>query len=136
MYTILSHPIVQGFFGKYVKQINEGGMAGVFIYGCILALLFAVLFTSVQSYGLWAFMRSTRDYQNPQLNTHGFVFMFAALHAMHFVVAQSVLLWVTLSAFLDRYDHEYYWGVTVCTYFWHLLGIVWLGLLAVFGITM
>ncbi|MDG1897067.1 MAG: cytochrome c oxidase subunit 3 [Fuerstiella sp.] len=100
----------------------------------LLALLFAVLFTGVQSYGLWAFMRSTTDYQDPQLNTHGFVFMFAALHAMHFLVAQSVLLWVTLSAFLDRYDHEYYWGVTFATWFWHALGIAWIAILCVFSI--
>ncbi len=100
----------------------------------LLALLFAVLFISVQSYGLWSFIRSTKDYQNPQLNTHGFVFMFAALHAMHFLVAQSVLLWVTLNAFVDRYDHEYFWGVTFATWFWHALGVAWVAILCVFSI--
>lgn len=100
----------------------------------LLALIFAILFVGVQSFGLWGFMKSTKDYQNPQLNTHGFVFMFAALHAMHFLIAQSVLLWVTLAAFCDRYDHEYYWGVTFATWFWHALGIAWLAILWVFSI--
>ena len=100
----------------------------------VLALIFAVLFVAVQSYGLWAFTKGTKDYANPQMNTHGFVFMFAALHAMHFIVAQSILLWVTLAAFCDRYDHEYYFGITVATLFWHALGIVWLGILCVFSI--
>ena len=100
----------------------------------ILALVFAVLFVGVQSFGLWGFMQSTKDYQNPQTNTHGFVFMFAALHAMHFVVAQSVLLWVTLAAFCDRYDHEYYFGVTFATWFWHVLGIAWVAILCVFRV--
>ncbi len=100
----------------------------------LLALAFAVLFVGVQSFGLWGFMKGTKDYQNPQMNTHGFVFMFAALHAMHFLVAQSVLLWVTLAAFCDRYDHEYYFGVTFATWCWHALGIVWLAILCVFSI--
>lgn len=100
----------------------------------LLALVLAVLFVSVQSFGLWGFVSSTKDIQNPQVNVHGFVFVFAALHAMHFVAAQSVLLWVTLSAFADRYDHEYYWGVTFASWFWHALGIVWIGILCVFAI--
>ncbi|MEQ9411874.1 MAG: hypothetical protein RIK87_29435 [Fuerstiella sp.] len=100
----------------------------------LLALVFAVLFVAVQSFGLWAFANGTKDYQNPQMNVHGFVFMFAALHAMHFLIAQSVLLWVTLAAFCDRYDHEYYFGVTFATYFWHALGIAWLAILCVFSI--
>lgn len=100
----------------------------------LLALGFAVLFVGVQSFGLWGFMKGTADYRNTQLNSHGFVFMFSALHAMHFLVAQSVLLWVTLAAFCDRYDHEYYFGVTFAAYFWHALGIVWLAILAVFSV--
>lgn len=100
----------------------------------LLALALAVLFVGVQSYGLWGFMHSTKDYQNPQMNTHGFVFMFAALHAMHFLVAQSMLLWVTLAAYCDRYDHEYYFGVTFAAWFWHALGIVWVAILCVFSI--
>lgn len=98
------------------------------------ALLFAMLFVCVQSFGLWAFVKGTKDHDNPQLNTHGFVFMFTALHAMHFLVAQSVLLWVTLAAFCDRYDHEYYFGVTFAVWFWHALGIAWLAILCVFSI--
>ncbi len=102
----------------------------------LLALGCAVLFVAVQSFGLWHFVSGTKDVENPQMNVHGFVFMFAALHAMHFVVAQSVLLWVTLSAFADRYDHEYYWGVTFAGWLWHALGIVWLAILCVFAIAM
>lgn len=100
----------------------------------LLALAFAVLFVGVQSYGLWGFVQSTKDYQNTQMNTHGFVFMFSSLHAMHFLVAQSVLLWVTLAAHCDRYDHEYYFGVTFAAWFWHALGIAWLAILWVFSI--
>ena len=114
----------------YVKQEKQSE----FRRALLQALGFAILFVGVQSFGLWGFMRSTTDYQNPQLNTHGFVFMFATLHAMHFLVAQSVLLWVTLAAHYDRYDHEYYFGVTFAAWFWHALGIAWLAILFVFSI--
>ena len=100
----------------------------------LLALGSAVLFVGIQTYGLWGFVKGTADYHDPQLNTHGFVFMFTALHAMHFLVAQSVLLWVTLAAFRDRYDHEYYLGVTFACWFWHILGIAWLAILWVFSV--
>lgn len=115
---------------NYVKQERQLE----FRRSLLQALGFAILFVGVQSFGLWGFMRSTADYQNPQLNTHGFVFMFAALHGMHFLIAQSVLLWVTLAAHYDRYDHEYYFGVTFAAWFWHALGIAWLAILFVFSI--
>lgn len=100
----------------------------------LTALLMAVLFVGVQSYGLWSFMYSVADVRQTQTNVHGFVFMFAALHAMHFLVAQSILLWVTLCALADRYDHEYYWGVVFAGWCWHALGIVWIAILCVFAI--
>ena len=100
----------------------------------LLALVFAVLFVGVQSYGLWGFIKGVKDHHNPQMNTHGFVFMFTALHALHFLIAQSVLLWVTIAAHYDRYDHEYYLGVTFATWFWHALGIAWFAILWVFSI--
>jgi cytochrome c oxidase subunit 3 len=100
----------------------------------LLALGAAVLFVSVQSYGMWALIQSISPELEMQTSIHGMVIMFAAIHAMHFVVAQSVLLWVTLSAFADRYDHEYYWGVTFASWCWHVLGIVWIGILCIFAI--
>jgi len=99
-----------------------------------LALATAVLFVGVQSFGLWQFVQSVSDYRQTQVNVHGFVFMFTAIHALHFIIAQSVLLWVTLSAFAGRYDHEYYWGLTFASCCWHILGIVWIAILCVFAI--
>ena len=100
----------------------------------VLALGAAVLFVSVQSYGMWALVKSISPQLEMQTSIHSMVIMFAAIHAMHFVVAQSILLWVTLSAFADRYDHEYYWGVTFAGWCWHVLGIVWIGILCIFAI--
>ena len=55
----------------------------------------------------------------------------AALHGMHFVIALLFLSYVTVQAFADRYDHEYFFGVTVCSWFWHLLAVVWCAILVV-----
>lgn len=98
----------------------------------LTSLGFAMAFVAVQGYGLWAIDKGRVDPQESQLGVHGFVVMLTAIHAMHFVVAQSVLLWVTLSAFADRYDHEYCWGVTFAACLWHGLGVVWCGILVVF----
>lgn len=100
------------------------------------ALASATLFVGIQGYGLWAMDKGIRTPEAAQLGIHGFVIMFTALHAMHFLVAQSVLLWVTLSALADRYDHEYSMGVSFACWFWHALGVVWLAILFVFAISM
>ncbi len=98
----------------------------------LLSLGFASAFVAVQGYGMWAIDKGVRNPAASQLGVHGFVIMLTALHGMHFIVAQSILLWVTLSAFADRYDHEYFWGVTFAKWFWHALGIIWVGILFVF----
>jgi heme/copper-type cytochrome/quinol oxidase subunit 3 len=47
-------------------------------------------------------------------------------------IAIMFLTLVYLKSLIDRYDHEYYWGVMVCSYFWHALGLVWLAIIGVF----
>ena len=113
------------FYVRREKQVE-------FRWALLKALISAMLFVSVQGYGLWAIDKGLRTSETTQLGVHGFVIMFTALHGMHFLVAQSVLLWVTLSEFADRYDHEYSWGVTFASAFWHILGVVWLCILFVF----
>lgn len=98
------------------------------------ALICAAAFVGVQTWGLREFLASASNVHETQTSVHGFVFLFAALHAMHFLVAQAVLLWVTLCAFADRYDHEYFWGVVFAAWCWHALGVVWLAILCVFAI--
>ncbi len=100
----------------------------------LLALAMGAMFWGVQTYGLWVLMPHDRTAQAAQSGVNAFVLMLAALHGMHFVVAVLFLSYITVHALADRYDHEYYWGVTVCAWFWHTLGIVWIGILAVFAI--
>lgn len=97
----------------------------------IAALIFGTLFVAVQSYGLYNLVHHQRPIE-VQTGANAFLTLFAALHAMHFTLALLCLVWVTLNALADRYDHEYYWGVKICALFWHALGIVWLVILMAF----
>lgn len=100
-----------------------------------LAVVAATLFIGVQTFGLANFVESLpRDSYHSSTGSGAFVFVFALLHALHVGVASLFLAWVTASAFADRYDHEYCWGVTFCAFFWHALGVVWLAILATFAI--
>jgi cytochrome c oxidase subunit 3 len=99
----------------------------------ICALVAGTLFVGAQSYGLRSLMRN-QVAEEAQTGANAFIAIMAALHAMHLSLALLFLIWVTLNALADRYDHEYSWGVTVCTWFWHGLGIAWTCILMVFVI--
>ena len=99
----------------------------------ICALVAGTLFVGVQSYGLKCLMEN-QVADETQTGANAFITIMATLHAMHLSLALLFLIWVTLNALADRYDHEYYWGVRVCAWFWHGLGIVWICILMVFAI--
>jgi heme/copper-type cytochrome/quinol oxidase subunit 3 len=95
------------------------------------ALVLGVLFVGLQGCGL----KMMLDHQDPsesQTGSNAFLTVISTLHAMHFTVALWWLLWVLISAWDDRYDHESFWGVTACGWFWHGLGGVWGVVLLVF----
>lgn len=94
------------------------------------------LFLGIQSYGLWTLLPGERAVADASLGVTPFVLMLAALHAVHLSVAVLFLVFVFLRALADRYDHEYYWGVSVCAGFWHLLGVAWAFVLAIFAIAL
>jgi cytochrome c oxidase subunit 3 len=99
----------------------------------VIALGSGILFVGVQTYGLLGLL-GNQVAEEVQTGANAFIVMVGALHVMHCSLALLFLVWVTLNALADRYDHEYSWGVTVCAWFWHGLGIVWLCLLVVFAI--
>lgn len=101
-----------------------------------VGLCCGTLFLGIQSYGLWTLLPGERAAAEASLGVTPFVLMLAALHAVHLSVAVLFLVFVFLRSLTDRYDHEYYWGVTVCAGFWHLLGIAWIFILAIFGIAL
>lgn len=86
------------------------------------------LFVAVQAYGLWMLTRAYREGIPPgsdELVAGEFGVLFAGLHAAHFIVALLFVIYTTVHALSHRYDHEYYWGIQFCAWFWHALGVVW-----------
>lgn len=96
---------------------------------CLWAgVLCGTLFVGVQGYGLWVLTRAFREGMaagSDELITGEFGVVFAGLHAVHFIVALLFVIYTTVHALSYRYDHEYYFGIQFCAWFWHALGIVW-----------
>jgi heme/copper-type cytochrome/quinol oxidase subunit 3 len=99
-----------------------------------LSVLFGSLFMGLQFYGLWILVPANRDPGEASLGVTALVLAVATLHALHFLVAVMFVCFVAARAEFDRYDHEYYWGVVVCAWFWHALTIIWGAILFVFAI--
>jgi heme/copper-type cytochrome/quinol oxidase subunit 3 len=102
----------------------------------LTALAVGAFFMGAQSYALWTILPAERSAYEASAGVAPFVLMLAALHGLHFLVATLFLSYVTTQALAHRYDHEYHWGVTVCAWFWHALGIVWCAILAVYSIVL
>ena len=102
----------------------------------LAALVLGALFVGVQAFGLTCLLENELTRMQAATGEYAFAFVLTAMHGLHVTVALLFLSFVTVRALGDRYDHEYYWGVTFCAWFWHALGIVWLGILAVFAIAL
>ncbi|MDB5389367.1 MAG: cytochrome o ubiquinol oxidase subunit [Planctomycetaceae bacterium] len=96
----------------------------------VWGLIAGTLFVGIQVYGLRCLILS-HQMEDASTGVNAFVVCLAALHGLHFTVALMFLIYVTIKGFAARYDHEYFWGVRVCTWFWHALGVAWLAILAV-----
>jgi cytochrome c oxidase subunit 3 len=94
------------------------------------ALVLGTAFVAAQTYGLWCLIAQNEAARSVGLKDGAFAFVL--LHGVHFVVALLFVAFVFLRALADKYDHEYSFGVTVCAWFWHALGIAWLAIMAAF----
>lgn len=99
------------------------------------ALAFGTTFVGVQAFGLWCIVHNLQPDRNAgeaELGPTALILGAAALHCLHVTIALGVLSYVTLQGLSDRYDHEYSFGVAVCTWFWHILGILWVFILGAY----
>lgn len=95
-----------------------------------LTLATGTLFVIIQTFALTSLIRRQPP-EDVETGAAAFVAVFVFLHGVHFVIAFLFLSYIAVQAFADRYDHEYYWGVTFCSWFWHALGTVWMAILVV-----
>lgn len=92
----------------------------------IQAFFFGIIFVAIQTQGLWCLIAQKDAIEKVGLRDGAFAFVF--MHGIHFIVALLFVAFTLLQGFANRYDHEYSWPVTFCTWFWHALGIAWLAI--------
>jgi len=56
------------------------------------------------------------------------------LHVLHVIGGLVPLVWVMMRSRVERYTADDHEGVTVVAMYWHFLGVVWLGILAVLAL--
>ncbi len=94
---------------------------------------FGTAFLAVQTFALAVFCQQQVP-ESAATSATAFVAVAVALHGMHFLIAWFFVVYITLQAHAERYDHEYHQPVVFCTWFWHALGIIWFAVLCVMAI--
>ena len=130
--TSLLLALNSGFLQQAVHCVRRERQR-LFRRSLICALAAGTLFVGLQSYGLKSLMQN-QVAEETQTGANAFIAIMVTLHVMHLSLALLFLVWVTLNALADRYDHEYSWGVSLCAWFWHGLAIVWTCILTMFVI--
>lgn len=99
-----------------------------------LAFIMSILFLIFQSFGMtWLALIHFRI-DKPQETLYALTFFLAFVHALHVVGGVVSIVYVLIKAWRNMYDHENYWGVVYCAWYWHFLDIVWLFMLICFGL--
>lgn len=126
--------LTSGFLERAVWSVRRERQAAL-RRSLSVALVCGACFTSSQAWGLSTLrLPVPSETVDDSAGVNAFVFLFAILHAAHVTIALMFLTFVTVQAHADRYDHEYYWGVRFCGWFWHALGVLWLVILGAFGL--
>jgi len=112
-----------------VQRSFRDGSGGSSARLLTVTVILGIAFVLSQVSG-WA--RLTAASQLPQNNLFLFgVYVLSFLHVLHVVGGLVPLIWVTLRSRRGRYTAEDHEGITVVAMYWHFLGVVWLGILAV-----
>ena len=99
-----------------------------------LAFVLSLLFLIVQSFGMTWLALVHFKIDKPSETLYGLTFFLALVHALHVVGGLVSIVWVMIKAWMMKYDHENYWGVVYCAWYWHFLDIVWLFMLLSFWV--
>jgi cytochrome c oxidase subunit 3 len=99
-----------------------------------LAFIQSMLFLLVQSFGMAWLAVVHFKIDKPEETLYGLTFFLALVHALHVVGGVVAMVFVMVKVWRHMYDHENYWGVVYCAWYWHFLDIVWLLMLISFGL--
>ena len=68
-------------------------------------------------------------------NLYGFTLFLVIVHALHVIGGVAGLVFLLFGISRGAYDHERHFPVRFCALYWHFLDIVWIIMLAGFGLT-
>lgn len=105
-----------------------------FRFWLLLSLLTGTLFMGVQGFALWSIFPEIRTRDSATVDSLAFILCLTALHCLHLLIGTLFVAFIISRSWANRYDHEYYWGVRICVWFWHFLFIVWLAIMAIISI--
>lgn len=100
------------------------------------SIAIAVLFNAVQAVGLASIVPATDAVALAETGSMPFAIGIVVMHGLHMIVAEVFLCWITVQAFNERYDHEFYKPLGMCVGFWNFLSVIWLTLLVAIGIAL
>lgn len=110
-------------------RAGRGGHAGRLLAA---AAALGAAFVLSQTAG-WAHLVAQAQLPRNNLFLFG-VYVLTFLHVLHVVGGLVPLVWVALRARAGRYTAEDHSGVSVVAMYWHFLGVVWIGILAVLAL--
>jgi len=104
-----------------------------------LCCAFAALFTLFQIIGMYQVLVTHAGAFSSENTTgigmNGIAFTLMFTHGLHVLAGLIWLGIVTYRVVRNKYDHEYYLGLTLCSYYWHFLDFIWLAMFLVFVLT-
>jgi cytochrome c oxidase subunit III len=122
-----------------VRRERQGLLRGYVLTTLILGLAFCLvqvpcLWSLVQQHlnelaridSLRNTMTAEQFANEPRNQFFGLIFVFILLHAAHVLGGIIHLFAVTLGAWANQYDHEFYNPVKHAAMYWHFLDVVWL----------
>lgn len=118
---------------KAVQNVRQERQSQ-FRFWLIVSLLIGTVFMGIQGYALWSIFPEQRTRDSATVDSLAFILCLAALHGLHLLIGTLFVAFVISRTWANHYDHEYYWGVRICAWFWHFLLIVWFAIMAIISI--
>lgn len=105
-----------------------------FVRYVILASILAAVFFVIQSFGLSWMITEMQKPGKAMQNLYGLTFFLVIIHALHVVGGVAGLIFLLFGIARQSYDHERHYSVRFCALYWHFLDVVWIIMMASFGL--
>lgn len=100
----------------------------------VLALALSLVFFATQGSGLFWMVNQLLQPHPTMVNLYGFTMFLVIVHALHVIGGVAGLVFLVFGIFRQAYDHERYFPVRFCAFYWHFLDVVWIVMMFCFGL--